>query len=276
MDGGYERIAAAAHRLAGRLPAPLLHSLADAIRSGQPDPWPTLQVRVATVMPHALYRTLASEFIATWRVEAAGLSPDAIALALMTAAQAEAHRRADQTVELVWTGPESGTSPFRRTEQAILQVLDSASRRVILVSYAVYNVPRIAESLVRAAARGVRITTIVESPDRNDGQGAYSTLKALGEDVAACSTVYLWPREQRKQAENGRVGSLHVKCAVADGRVLFLSSANLTEYAFSLNMELGLLVTGRHLPGQVEAHFDRLIEERILTALSPDARSGSC
>ena len=40
---------------------------------------------------------------------------------------------------------------------------------------------------------------------------------------------------------------------------LFLSSANLTEYAFTINMELGLLVTGGQLPGHVEEQFDRLI-----------------
>ena len=47
---------------------------------------------------------------------------------------------------------------------------------------------------------------------------------------------------------------------MADGRWLFLSSANLTEYAFTINMELGVLVTGGKLPGQVQEHFDRLIE----------------
>src|SRR5262245_31511495 len=37
------------------------------------------------------------------------------------------------------------------------------------------------------------------------------------------------------------------------------SSANLTEYAFTINMELGVLVTGGKLPGQVQTHFDRLM-----------------
>jgi len=46
---------------------------------------------------------------------------------------------------------------------------------------------------------------------------------------------------------------------VADGRWLFLSSANLTEYAFTINMELGVLVTGGKLPGQVQDHFDGMI-----------------
>ena len=263
MDEGHETIAAAANRLAGQLPAPLAARWLRSFARLSP-PNGRLRARVAAAVPHVLYRALALEFIGVWKAKVAGLGADAVALALMTAGQAEASHRIGQTVELVWTGPETGTSPFRRTEQAILQVLDSATRRIILVSYAVYNVPRIAESLVRAAGRGVRITIVVESPDRLEGQNTYSTLKALGEEVAACSTVYLWPRAKRKQTEDGRVGILHVKCAVADGRIMFLSSANLTEYAFSLNMELGLLITGGEQPPRVEDHFDRLIEIGML------------
>ena len=76
--------------------------------------------------------------------------------------------------------------------------------------------------------------------------------------------MYYWPREKRGVDPNGKVGILHVKCVVADGRWLFLSSANLTDYAFSINMELGLLQRGGALPGRVERHFDQLIERGVL------------
>lgn len=33
-------------------------------------------------------------------------------------------------------------------------------------------------------------------------------------------------------------------------------SANLTEFAFTLNAELGVLITGGELPERVDAHFD--------------------
>ena len=62
-------------------------------------------------------------------------------------------------------------------------------------------------------------------------------------------------------------GILHVKCVVADGRWLFLSSANLTDYAFTINMELGLLITGGDLPNRIERHFDRLIDLGTLAKL---------
>lgn len=68
----------------------------------------------------------------------------------------------------------------------------------------------------------------------------------------------MWPQYGDK------LGILHVKCAVADGRWRLLSSANLTEYAFTVNMELGVLVTGGKLPRHVEENFDKLIQTRVL------------
>ena len=73
-----------------------------------------------------------------------------------------------------------------------------------------------------------------------------------------------WPIEGRFKGGTGKPGLLHVKCAVADGRSLFLSSANLTEQAFSINMELGTLITGGTTPAQVKAHFGKMIESGTL------------
>ena len=58
-----------------------------------------------------------------------------------------------------------------------------------------------------------------------------------------------------------------MKCAVADGEWLFLSSANLTQQAFTINMELGMLVRGGTMPKRVEQQFERLIQSDILEVL---------
>jgi hypothetical protein len=135
-----------------------------------------------------------------------------------------------------------------------------AKNRITLVSFAVYKIPNVGKALVRAAKRGVRLTVIVETPDKIEGEGEYSTIKALGQEVAACSTVYFWPKENRPVGDNNKVGILHVKCVVGDGEWLFLSSANLTQQAFTINMELGMLVRGGKMPKRVEQQFDRLIQ----------------
>ena len=67
--------------------------------------------------------------------------------------------------------------------------------------------------------------------------------------------------------DNNKVGSLHVKCAVADGEWLLLSSANLTQQAFTINMELGMLVRGGTTPSRVEQQFERLIQSDLLRAV---------
>lgn len=59
-------------------------------------------------------------------------------------------------------------------------------------------------------------------------------------------------------------GLLHAKCALADRRLLFLSSANLTGAAMTLNMELGVLIEGGALPRQLGAHFDELVQHGVL------------
>lgn len=259
MSEAHRMISDRATRLAAELPGPVLETLAAGVEAGQ-----DAASKAAQGLPHLHYRSLAVGFVAAWRQGAVSVAPEAVALALRTAAFAERTHREAQTVELVWTGPETGTHPFRRTEQAVLQVLDSARERITLVSFAVYKIGNVRDALVRAAARGVRLTVVVETPDRLDGEEEYSTIRALGNEVTACAAVYFWPRHRRRQDGGGKVGSLHVKAAVADARWLFLSSANLTEYAFNLNMEMGVLVTGGVLPSRVEQHFDGLIRSGTL------------
>ncbi len=57
-------------------------------------------------------------------------------------------------------------------------------------------------------------------------------------------------------------------CSIGHRQPLLLSSANLTEHAFTTNMELGVLITGGRLPGDVERQFDRLIQRRVLVPIA--------
>ena len=248
-------------KLASGVPVDVVDRVAQVISACDPA---EARRRIADAVPHARHRSLALEFLDAWLAEEPGVTAAEVSISLRTAAHLDRRKGREQSVELAWTGPRCRSIPHRHTEQAILQVLDSARSRLLLVSYAVYSIPNIRDAVVRAARRGVVIEVVVETPDRLEGHGTYNTLQALGEDVAACSKVYVWPREERGRSGEGKPGILHVKCVVADGRWLFLSSANLTEYAFTVNMELGLLVTGGCLPGQVEGLFDRLIEDGIL------------
>ncbi len=251
-------------KLAGKLPGDVIEQVVQIISTHDVV---DARSRIAASIPHPQYRSLCLGFFQNWRAKASGVSSAEVAIALRTAACSQRSREADQAVEIVWTGPRSEDVSFRHTEQAILQVLNSAQSRILLVSYAVYAIPNIQEAVVRAAKRGVKITVVVETPDKLDVQNEYSTIQALGNDVARCSQVYFWPKENRKADSTGKIGILHVKCAIGDGNQLFLSSANLTKYAFSLNMELGVLINGGRVPNQIERIFDRMIEVGIISPL---------
>src|SRR5271165_6074288 len=250
-------IVESAYALAYSLPRSTVDAIAAAILTCSEG---SLRAEISNRVAHHQHRDLALAFVDRWQNEVKEIEPRTVAVALQSAALSEQNHRDSQSVELVWTGPDTEQTPFRRTEQAILQVLDAAKNRITLVSFAVYRIPNVGNALVRAAKRGVRLTVIVETPDKIEGEGEYSTIRALGQEVAACSTVYFWPKENRPVGENNKVGILHVKCAVADGEWLFLSSANLTQQAFTINMELGMLVRGGTMPKRVEQQFERLVQ----------------
>lgn len=252
-----------ARRVASEMPLPLVEMLVEAIEQAGVR-WATSKGTILANLLHPHYRSLAAELLRAWEVEAATIVPAAVTMALLAAAEAEQRHREESRVELVWTGPDTQAVPIRHTEQAVLQVIDAATERLLLVSYAVYRIPRVCQALVRAADRGVRLKIIVEAGDQAGSYTVRSKLMALGDAVAGRAEVYYWPAEQRPLNEADGRGVLHVKAAVADGRVLLLTSANLTENAFTMNMEMGLLVSGGILPGRVWRHFDRLIEVGVL------------
>lgn len=264
MNDALNTIAKAACTLASSLPTETMLLVARLVRESKD--CAAAKARITGNLPQPYYRELSLSFVESWEQSVEPVDPGAVSLCLLTASQSECGHRQNQSVELVWTGQDPGAVPFRRTEQALLQVLDSAKQRITLVSYAVYRIPNVADALVRAARRGVRINVVVETPSLIEGQNEYDTLTSLGDPVASCSTLYYWPHKHRPTSVEGHVGLLHVKCAVSDGKILYISSANLTQYAFTINMELGVLITGGSAPVQVQTHFDQLIALGVLTS----------
>ncbi len=263
MNHEHQEIGLAAAFLADRLPISLMLLFAEIIAGSASMDWNATSQMVLQKAPTPAFRKDTARFLDWCVTRAPGVSREAIAVAIVTAAKSAQNHRQNEAVEIVWTGPETATANFRQTEQALLEVVNTAKSRLTVVSFAVYRIPRIQEALIAAIARGVTIRLILETPNRIEGKGTYDTLRSLGVWVAMACDVLYWPQENRERDANGKHGSLHVKCAVADGHRLFLSSANLTEYAFTINMELGVLMTGGRLPGRVDEHFDRLIEAGV-------------
>ncbi len=267
-----ERVISLAHQVSLKVPGGVINLAVE--RMFAVDCWDTIRNALANDIPHNDFRGRLEHFCAQCD-EKFAVPPAAAAWALLAVARVEEYHRSNPRIEPVWSGPDPDGIPFRKTQQAILEVLDSAERSITLISYSVYRIPVIGNALIRAAERGVAIRVIVETPDLLDLGNEYSTLAALGKDVQRCTSIYYWPKDARECADNGKPGILHVKCAISDGQRVFLSSANLTRQAFTINMELGVLVTGGELPEKIESRFSALIETGVLLPVpTKTARTG--
>ena len=255
-----DSIAAAARELPRSVVEELcvtLECLADDATPGQ------RAVLLGTVAsPHA--RARVSALIETWDTTQ-GVSPANLAWALRAASYADERRRKEQTIELVWTGPSPEGTVLRRTDQVLLDLIRSARHTLHIVTFAAYKIPVLNTAMLAAARRGVEVSLIFETADA--GKVSFAANKAVGEELEALCNIYIWPPDGRPRDSVGRYGSLHAKCAVADTNAVLISSANLTEYALALNMELGLLVRGGNLPNRLLTHLRQLIEGSVLTRL---------
>src|SRR5262249_31803695 len=127
---GLRFVANAAARLVTRLPVSVAEAVAETLAPTPVGEWATCRANAVGVVAHPHYRSLIVTFLDDWRVHAADISPQAVAAALLTASSAEHALRERQSVELAWTGPDVDVVPLRRTEQAILQVIGSAKKRL--------------------------------------------------------------------------------------------------------------------------------------------------
>ena len=219
------------------------------------------QILQSVIVPQQ--RAAVDALLHCWQSEFVSIPPIAIALALRSAEKANQAASVVRT-SLVWTGPNATSFGLRRTDQALLELIQSAGQDILLVTFAAYRVPLVVEALKTALARGVRISFISESTDESAGRVRFDAANALGPEIAPRSRISVWPAHQRTTDESGNQGALHAKCAVADRSMLLLSSANLTGHAMSLNIEMGLLIRGGNLPGDVVDVFQHLIATQML------------
>ena len=187
-----------------------------------------------------------------------------LAAALEAAAYQAVRQRSLGAVELVCTGPSSPTDGMRATEQVIFDVIRNARTSLDIVVFAAYKVPVLSRAIEAALLRGVRVRFVLESREESEGKITFDAAAALATTGAHVSEVYVWPQSQRTPNERGQRGALHAKFVVADRATLFVSSANLTEHAMSLNLELGVLIRGGAEPARATAMIDSMIQRGIL------------
>lgn len=198
------------------------------------------------------------QLVAVWQNTT--VAPDELASMLLAASHVYTKAASEQSVELVWTGP---TTPFvsaRRTEQALLQVINSAEQSLFITSFVAYDVSTIVKALNEAIDRGVAISMLLELSQEHGGS---ITFDAIGKmrTVVPGARLYAW-REKTEAFSDGRV---HAKVAVADGRMCFITSANLTGHAMEKNMEAGVLISGGPIAKVLDDHLRSLVDTNLIS-----------
>ncbi len=167
--------------------------------------------------------------------------------------------KALESVDLIWTGPSTRLVPTRRTEQALMQIIDAAQDRLFITSFVAYDVASVIEALKKALARSVTVRLLLESSRGHGGRVTIDGVSTMRHALSGAE-IYRWVDKE----DEFMGGAVHAKIAVADESMCFISSANLTGYAMEKNMEAGVVIRGGEVPAQLHRHLGALITTRIL------------
>jgi phosphatidylserine/phosphatidylglycerophosphate/cardiolipin synthase-like enzyme len=190
-----------------------------------------------------------------------------LATAIRCAAIAVRVTASYEKVELIYTGPD--LPDIRRNSQALLEVVRSARERLWIASYTLFGVDAVLAAMEERADAGVLVSVIVDhlvGPDPESKATKWAWVSGRLAEAAPSCRLLTWPADKRPMF-HGHPASLHAKCAVADARQSFVSSANLTDAALERNLEVGYLVTGGTSPRQLDAYFTRLVTRGDLVAV---------
>ena len=219
-------------------------------------------VKAAGALSGAVSTPVAAEvvdqLIDAWR--STSVSAEELASMLLAAGHVFTKATNQQSTELVWTGP---TTPFvsaRRTEQALLQVINAAEQALFITSFVAYDVSTIVKALNAASDRGVVISMLLELSQDHGGSITFDAIGKMRSLVPA-ARLYAW-RDKADPFSDGRV---HAKVAVADGKMCFITSANLTGHAMEQNMEAGVLLTGGQISKLLLDHLQALVDTKTVS-----------
>jgi cardiolipin synthase len=234
-----------ASRLAERLPAVDVRQLARTALAGASS---VRSLRAATAS--AVMRNTCDQLLT--RLDR--VNPVYLAGLLDGAAHALERAHRHQSIDVVWTGPESGITTSRLTAATVIDLIEQAHHEILLVSFATQTEPGISTALEAASARGVSITLLTERHADNPGY-APTAIPFPGLNA----TRLHWPATQRPPG-----AALHAKVIVVDDRIALVGSANLTSRAMETNLECGILIRGGRQPRAIREHVMQLQALNIL------------
>ena len=251
-----EKLLAAIFDLISNTPTEKIRQLAACVRE-LPGPASAEKLNTWPMNPDAKIRI--DRLTAAWR--ASGILSAELSGMLLAANYAYLEASSESHTELIWTGPSTELIPTRKTEQALIQVINAARARLFLTSFIAYDVAPIITALTKAADRGVALSMLLESSDKYGGGVSVDGIARMRKAFPSAH-VYFW----KDKGEEFSGGKVHAKVAVSDEELCFISSANLTGYAMDKNMEVGVLIRGGALPRTLHRHLEALVTVKIVQA----------
>jgi len=256
-------LAAVVAELAEQLPPDHVLAWARTLRSISPGDLelkgPGLEARLLDAKPGFAMGWVPARLVTAWQAAVPPLSGAAVAMALETAAIVQARADARRS-DVVISGPAAGRTAARLTSSVITELIHDCQTSLLIVSFAAFGVSEVVGELKKAADRGVRIDLVLESTADQGGTlqgrvGAAAAFEAIRRDA----NFWVWPARSRPAAGASRA-ALHAKLIAADESVALLGSANLTDKALAINLELGVIIRDPDTVGRIVSHFRSLMQ----------------
>jgi phosphatidylserine/phosphatidylglycerophosphate/cardiolipin synthase-like enzyme len=184
----------------------------------------------------------------------------------------QARPRAEESIDLVASGPEAVGATNRDTRAVVRELFTAAERSVTVVGYAVYQGKQVFEALARRAdecpeltvrmfldVQRARIDRSLSSQILRRFALRFRTREWPGTRMPE---VYYDPRSL--ETDGAQRSSLHAKCVIVDRSVAFISSANFTEAAQKRNIEMGVLIRSAAFAERLDSHFSALAAAGIV------------
>lgn len=222
-------------------------------------------VAVVGAIAHPTYQRQAGKLVSAWRT-APDVTGEMMASLLRVAAAMREHAISEEQVDVVWTGPGTHEVPSRSTEAVVLEVIEAAEEQLLLVTYAAFPHQPLLAALRTALKRNVRVVVLVET---RAGAGSLLSVEPAHAFAGVGALKLLeWPVSRRPRASGQMRARMHAKVAVADRRLAFVTSANLTGSGITQNLECGLLVRGGRAPGRLADHIAALVSAGVFKPLT--------
>lgn len=215
-----------------------------------------------------------------------GLGRDAV-LGVLRAVLAERRRAADKSLDLVWSGSDSGPSYARYTKIVVPEMIAKAARRITIAGYSFDEGAGIFQELHRAMTErevSVRFFLDVEQLSKRIEQQLRWHKRAerieplkqarkagpvpFASEVLSLFRELHWPFPgaspelfyDPRTADERTFASLHAKCLIVDDEHVLITSANFTGRGQDRNIEVGVVIHDRGYATALERQWNNLVE----------------